>query len=118
MPTADRAKKVIHWKYALLTIIRLRKIGGLVDDEFLEALKITLHPPSDSPAAIPSEIVERIRSHMADEVEVKIRKYHFEYTRNKTKLPLVQGMWNCDFLLKNYERVIQLSEIGGHWVFE
>lgn len=56
--------KKIDWRDALAKVIRLRK-GGLVDDEVLEALRITLDPPSSAVAASP-ELVHNVRSHISE----------------------------------------------------
>lgn len=100
-----------------MTVIRLRKSGAMVDDEVLEALKITLRPPS-SPAQASPELIDQVRSHISQEVEIKQRKEHIEYTRSHTTSPLVEGIWNCNFLLQNYESMNVRSDNGGYWIYE
>lgn len=107
----------IHWRFALLTVLRLHRTGGLVDDEVLEALKIILQPPS-SPAAASTELIEQIRSHMSDEAETRARKNHYEYTRRNAMSPLAAGIWNGKFLLDNYKRVSDYIDVEGYFIDE
>lgn len=60
----DRTKR-LHWTTAL-TVVRLRETGGLLENDVLEAPKITLHPPS-SPAAASPDLIGRVRTYMSEE---------------------------------------------------
>lgn len=108
----------MHWISALLAVLRLRKSGGLVENEVLEALKISLHPPS-SPATASPDLIDRIRSHMLDEDEgvPNYRKNSMEYARNATS-PMAAGLSNCAFLLSSYDNLTDPRGIGGYYVDE
>lgn len=111
-----RTKK-LHWKYALLTAFRLRKTGGLVENNVLEALKITIDPPS-SPAAASPDLFSRVQSFMTEDNEPRIRKDHNEYTREHAPSPITAAMWNCKSLLRAYEDMSYRSDVGGYYVEE
>lgn len=111
-----RTKK-LHWKYALLTAFRLRKTGGLVENNVLEALKITIDPPS-SPAAASPDLFSRVQSFMTEDDEPRIRKDHNEYTREHAPSPITAAMWNCKSLLRAYEDMSYRSDVGGYYVEE
>ena len=108
--------KKIHWRDALAKLIRLRKNGGLVDDEVLEALRITLDPPSSAAAAASPKLIDKVRSHISEEVEISVRNRHIEAV--KTRLPLAAGSSNCSFLLQNYKAVIDRGNLGGYRIYE
>lgn len=45
-PRIEQTKfRNLHWRYALERVLRLRKTGGLVDEDVLAALHVTLRPP-------------------------------------------------------------------------
>lgn len=108
--------KKLYWRDALAKVIRLRKNGGLVDDDVLEALKITLDPPSSAAAAASPDLVYQVRSHLSEEVGTGVRNRHFEAV--KTRLPLAAGSLNCSFLLQNYEAIINRRTLGGYRIYE
>lgn len=96
--------KRLNWIHALSTVIRLRKSGASVENNVLEALKITLQPPSSAAAASP-DLVNRIRSYMSEEDEPRRRKDQIEYTRKNAHSLVEVGLWNCEFLLQKYEHM-------------
>ena len=99
-------------------MIGLRKNRGLVDDDVLEALKITLDPPSSAAAAAAAspDLVHQVRSLLSEEVGTGVCNRHFEAV--KTRLPLAAGSSNCSFLLQNYKAVIERGNLGGHCIYE
>lgn len=105
----------IHWRDALAKVIRLRKIGGLVEDEVLEALRITLDPPSTAAIASP-ELVDQVRSHISEEAGINVRNRHIEAV--KTRLALAAGSSNCSFLLQNYKAIIDRRQLGYYGIYE
>lgn len=109
--------KKMHWISALLTVLRLRRTGGLVENEVLEALKISLHPPS-SPAAASPDLINRIRSFMSGEDRPTMRKEDIEYTRKTAQSPIAAGLRNCEFLLQKYENIHDPRDTGGYFVNE
>ena len=116
MPRPIRTKR-LHWINALLTIIRLRKTGRLVENDVLAALKITLHPPS-SPAAAPPDLLDRIRSSMLEEDEPEFRKERHADTRERAQSPVSTGLWNCRLSLSVYESISDRGNFGGYYVAE
>lgn len=72
--------KSLLWRYAILTAVRLRNIGALVENDVLEALKITLTSPFSPETASP-DLLDLIRSLMSESDEVKARKDYLEYMR-------------------------------------
>lgn len=114
MPTIT---KNIHWRYALLTVLRLRKTGGLVEEDVLQALKITLRPPSSPTAATP-DLINQIRFFMSDEDEPSVRKGHIEYARNNALSPIAVGSWNCECLMRAYENISDRRGTGGYYTAE
>ncbi|MCJ1265271.1 hypothetical protein MMC22_005146 [Lobaria immixta] len=109
--------KKMHWISALLTALRLRKTGGLVENEVLEALKISLHPPS-LPAAASPDLINRIRFFMSGEDRPMLRKEDIEYTRTTSQSPIAAGLRNCEFLLQKYENIHDPRDTGGYFVNE
>lgn len=102
----------LHWRYALLTASRLRKTGGIVENDVLEALKITLHPPS-SPAEESSDIIGTVRSFMSEDDEPRIRGEYNEDTRKNATSSTTAGLWNCKFLLRAYEDMSYRGNIAS-----
>ena len=111
------SKRKVHWIKALSTVINLRKSGGLVENDVLEGLKITLYPPA-SPAAASAGTLNRIRCCMSREDRPTIRKEHIEFTRENARSPIAAGEWNCEFLLQEYENVHDPRNTGGYYVDE
>lgn len=113
MPKPNRSKK-IHWRHALLAVIRHWKTGGLVDNGVLEALKITLYPAPPSAADSP-ELIDQVRSRCQ-----KKRKWRYERTVISTReiRPCHHSPKDCGTATRNYEHRSDHKNTRGYWVYE
>lgn len=110
--------KRLHWRSALLTALRLRKTGGLVENEILEALKITLLPPTE-PVAASSELINKIRSYLSSEETISLCKYQRKSISDRNMSPAGEGRWNCIYMLQYYEDVRDRAKFRqGYWIQE
>lgn len=101
----------------MLTAIRLRNMGALVETDVLEALKITLISPS-SPETVSPGLLNSIRSLMSEDDEVEIRKDYLEYMQKNHPSQIDIGSWSCKYLLRAYERMSDRRNMSGYYVAE
>ncbi|MCJ1264757.1 hypothetical protein MMC22_004632 [Lobaria immixta] len=107
--------KSLHWRYAMLTAIRLRNMGALVENDVLEALKITLLSPSSPETASPG-LLNSIRSLISEDDEVETRKDYLEYVRKNHPSQIHIGAWSCRYMLRVYERMSDRRNMNGYYV--
>lgn len=113
MATRVGGIKSLHWRYAILTAIRLRNSEGLVENDVLEALKITLHPPSPPTAASP-ELIDSIWSFISEDDEVAVRQIYIEQTRTNSSSQIAIGSSNCEYLLRAYKNMSIRTYVKGY----
>lgn len=108
-------KTKMHWIYAL-TLVRLRKHGGLVENEVFEALKITLRPPS-SPMAAGPELVNKIQAYASSSETISSCKRRHEFVSKRNLSPALEGYYNCKQMLRYYRDVSDRTrQVGGYCV--
>lgn len=112
---AQRPLRKRHWRFALLTVFRLRRTHGLVDDENLAALKITLHPPSFS-TTLSSELTSQLDSYISSEDFVEIWKCKIDSTAESKQCPLTTGEMYCSQMSFHYLNISQRKfQLNGYW---
>lgn len=111
-------KTKMHWIYALLTLVRLRKNQCLVENEVLEALKISLCPPS-SPMATGPELVNKIQAYASSSETINLCKRSYEFVSKENMSPATEAHWKCRQMLQYYRDVSdRRHQVGGYCVEE
>ncbi|MCJ1267481.1 hypothetical protein MMC22_007366 [Lobaria immixta] len=100
-PALQKQPKAIHWRSAMMTLFRLKNNEGLVNDEFLAALKITLHPPS-FPTTLSPELKSQIDSYMSRELNMTTWQRIHEYVAEINPHPLTIADIYCAKLGHQY----------------
>lgn len=107
-----------HWRSALWTVFRLMKCEGLVDDENLAALNLTLRPPSLSTTLSP-ELTSQLDSYMSGEDFVEVWQLEQDWIAEKKPRPSRMGEMYCSKIGSQYlnigERQLQ-SGCFWYWV--
>ena len=102
-----------------MTLFRVKTNEGLVNDEFLAALKITLHPPSFSTTLSP-ELKSQIDSYMSRELNMTTWQTIHEWVAEIKQHPVNIARIYCKKLGHQYYCNISKRSVqpGGYWVLE
>ena len=109
--------KKLHWRSALSRVLRLRRSGGLVNNDILAALQITLHPPSSTSTLSP-KMLKRVKSYAASKEKMRWWNKLYPVGEKEEDRGFLIGLQYCERLITQYRNQTKGLMNNGRWVYQ